>query len=38
MLRFLQNGPIVVNSDYSLRPNNYSWHNLADYFWIDQPM
>lgn len=33
-----QNGPIQLQSDYSAKPNQYSWNKLADYFWIDQPV
>ncbi|PPQ62877.1 hypothetical protein CVT24_006275 [Panaeolus cyanescens] len=33
----LENGPIRINSDFSASPNPYSWSNLADYFWLDQP-
>ncbi|KXN92402.1 Carboxypeptidase cpdS [Leucoagaricus sp. SymC.cos] len=33
-----ENGPIHINSDYSASPNNHSWTQLADYFWIDQPV
>ncbi|KAF9005246.1 Alpha/Beta hydrolase protein [Cyathus striatus] len=35
---FFENGPIRMNSDLSLSPHNQSWHNVADYFWIDQPV
>lgn len=35
---FLQNGPLQVTSNYSIRSNNYSWDRLADYIWIDQPV
>ncbi|KAF8202232.1 Alpha/Beta hydrolase protein [Pholiota molesta] len=35
---FFENGPIQLQSDYSAKPNPYSWNNLADYFWIDQPV
>jgi carboxypeptidase D len=38
MLNTPQNGPLLVNGDYSLRSNNHSWDKLADYFWIDQPV
>ncbi|KAL0953728.1 hypothetical protein HGRIS_004919 [Hohenbuehelia grisea] len=33
-----ENGPIRVNSDYSISSNNFSWNKVADYFWIDQPV
>ncbi|OSX64454.1 hypothetical protein POSPLADRAFT_1065593 [Postia placenta MAD-698-R-SB12] len=32
------NGPIHLNPDFSAYENNYSFSNLADYFWIDQPV
>jgi carboxypeptidase D len=38
MLVHPQNGPIHVASDYSVFSNNYSWHKLADYVWLDQPV
>ncbi|KAF9525357.1 Alpha/Beta hydrolase protein [Crepidotus variabilis] len=34
----VQNGPIRINADYSISPNNHSWTQLADYFWVDQPV
>ncbi|KAJ7049393.1 Alpha/Beta hydrolase protein, partial [Mycena amicta] len=30
-------GPIVVTKD-SLGPNNYSWHDIADIFFVDDPV
>lgn len=34
-----QNGPMRLDiEDYSAAPNNHSWSNLIDYFWIDQPV
>ncbi|KAI0773268.1 Alpha/Beta hydrolase protein [Trametes elegans] len=33
-----ENGPFRVNPDSSVEKNNYSWSNLADYFWVDQPV
>lgn len=33
-----ENGPIHLNPDFSAYENNYSFSNLADYFWIDQPV
>ncbi|OSX59957.1 hypothetical protein POSPLADRAFT_1048408 [Postia placenta MAD-698-R-SB12] len=32
------NGPIHLNPDFSAYENNYSFSNLADCFWIDQPV
>lgn len=34
----LENGPFRVQNDYSIVQNNYSWHKIADYIWIDQPV
>ncbi|KAF7770375.1 hypothetical protein Agabi119p4_6349 [Agaricus bisporus var. burnettii] len=34
-----ENGPMRLDiEDYSAAPNNHSWSNLIDYFWIDQPV
>ncbi|KAG9311823.1 Alpha/Beta hydrolase protein [Chiua virens] len=33
-----ENGPIRIRSDYSVVENKYSWTNVADYVWIDQPV
>ncbi|KAI0333871.1 alpha/beta-hydrolase [Cubamyces sp. BRFM 1775] len=33
-----ENGPIQINSDLSAQKNNFSWDNLADYIWVDQPV
>ncbi|KAJ7108223.1 Alpha/Beta hydrolase protein [Mycena epipterygia] len=33
-----ENGPLQVTGDYSIVQNNFSWNNLADTFWIDQPV
>ncbi|KAJ7202078.1 alpha/beta-hydrolase [Mycena pura] len=33
-----ENGPIHVTGTYSIVLNNFSWHQLADTFWIDQPV
>ncbi|KAG9311821.1 alpha beta-hydrolase [Chiua virens] len=35
---FFENGPIRIRSDYSVVENKYSWTNVADYVWIDQPV
>jgi len=35
---FFENGPLHVADDYSLFSNNFSWHTIADYVWIDQPV
>ncbi|KAK0467098.1 Alpha/Beta hydrolase protein [Desarmillaria tabescens] len=32
------NGPINIGGDYSASRNNYTWANVADYVWIDQPV
>ena len=34
----LQNGPIHVQPNGSWVSNNFSWNNLADTIWIDQPV
>jgi carboxypeptidase D len=33
-----ENGPIRLQDNYSVGPQNYSWDRVADYFWIDQPV
>ncbi|KAF8144926.1 alpha/beta-hydrolase [Mycena galopus ATCC 62051] len=33
-----ENGPLQVTGTYSIVQNNFSWNNLADTFWIDQPV
>ncbi|KAJ7726259.1 alpha/beta-hydrolase [Mycena maculata] len=33
-----ENGPLHVTGNYSIVKNNFSWNNLADTFWIDQPV
>ncbi|KAJ7202081.1 alpha/beta-hydrolase [Mycena pura] len=33
-----ENGPLRVTGTYSIVQNNLSWHQLADTFWIDQPV
>ncbi|OSD04770.1 alpha/beta-hydrolase [Trametes coccinea BRFM310] len=39
MLGFIyENGPIRVGPDGSPSHNEYSWDNVADYIWIDQPV
>ncbi|KAJ7763548.1 alpha beta-hydrolase [Mycena maculata] len=35
---FLENGPIRIAADGTISPNNYSWHTVADFIWIDQPV
>ncbi|KIM79111.1 hypothetical protein PILCRDRAFT_823685 [Piloderma croceum F 1598] len=35
---FLENGPLHMNQDYSIVPNNFSWNRQVDSFWIDQPV
>ncbi len=34
----LENGPIHVLEDGSLAQNNWSWSQLVDYIWVDQPV
>lgn len=34
----LENGPLLVTEDGSLRSNNASWSSLVDYVWVDQPV
>ncbi|KAF7983379.1 hypothetical protein HWV62_22379 [Athelia sp. TMB] len=34
----IENGPFKVQNDYSIYKNNYTFANLADYVWIDQPV
>ncbi|KAJ6511202.1 alpha/beta-hydrolase [Mycena sanguinolenta] len=33
-----ENGPLQVTGTYSIVQNNFSWNQLADTFWIDQPV
>ncbi|TDL15660.1 alpha/beta-hydrolase [Rickenella mellea] len=33
-----ENGPLQVTNTFSIVQNNFSWNNLADYVWIDQPV
>ncbi|KAK0202661.1 Alpha/Beta hydrolase protein [Desarmillaria ectypa] len=32
------NGPINIGGDYGALCNDYTWANVADYVWIDQPV
>ena len=32
----MKNGLFRVLEDYSIVQSNYSWHQVADYIWIDQ--
>ncbi|KAI0773275.1 alpha/beta-hydrolase [Trametes elegans] len=34
----IENGPIHINANLSAQQNQYSWHQLSDYIWIDQPV
>lgn len=34
----LENGPLRVQDDLSLRANNFSWNTLVDTFWVDNPV
>ncbi|KAG7094004.1 hypothetical protein E1B28_007634 [Marasmius oreades] len=33
-----ENGPIRLGPDYGASENKHSWHQIADYFWVDQPV
>ncbi|KAJ7655810.1 alpha/beta-hydrolase [Mycena polygramma] len=33
-----ENGPLHVTGTFSIVQNNFSWNNLADTFWVDQPV
>ncbi|KAJ7186610.1 Alpha/Beta hydrolase protein, partial [Mycena filopes] len=33
-----ENGPLQVTGTYSIVPNNFSWNDLADTIWVDQPV
>ncbi|KAF7361130.1 Carboxypeptidase [Mycena sanguinolenta] len=33
-----ENGPLQVTGTYSIVQNNFSWNQLADTFWVDQPV
>ena len=33
-----QNGPIHLDADSLPFENKFSWDNVADYVWIDQPV
>ncbi|PSR72472.1 hypothetical protein PHLCEN_2v11686 [Hermanssonia centrifuga] len=33
-----ENGPLHIQNNYSMASNNFSWHQLADYIWVDQPV
>ncbi|THH29780.1 hypothetical protein EUX98_g4414 [Antrodiella citrinella] len=33
-----ENGPIHIADDFTAFQNNFSWNNLADYIWVDQPV
>jgi carboxypeptidase D len=33
-----ENGPVKINADYSASENPNSWHHIADYIWLDQPV
>jgi carboxypeptidase D len=35
---FNENGPIQVQPGQQLASNPYAWNQLADYFWLDQPV
>jgi carboxypeptidase D len=35
---FNENGPIRVAPGHKLINNPYAWSQLADYFWVDQPV
>ncbi|KAL0572767.1 hypothetical protein V5O48_009200 [Marasmius crinis-equi] len=33
-----ENGPVRIGNDGGASENKHSWHHVADYFWIDQPV
>ncbi|KAJ7890888.1 alpha/beta-hydrolase [Mycena olivaceomarginata] len=33
-----ENGPLQVTGNFSIVENEFSWHKLADTFWVDQPV
>ncbi|KAK7685691.1 hypothetical protein QCA50_011035 [Cerrena zonata] len=33
-----ENGLLQIQNDYTIAANNWSWNQLADYVWIDQPV
>ncbi|KAI5123819.1 hypothetical protein M0805_009111 [Coniferiporia weirii] len=33
-----ETGPLRIQDDLSMKPNNYSWNNLVDSFWVDNPV
>ena len=35
---FTENGPYQVNGDLTLRSNPYSWNNIANLLFVDQPL
>ncbi|KAJ7073243.1 alpha/beta-hydrolase [Mycena belliarum] len=35
---FIENGPIRMADNGTVSENKFSWHKVADYIWIDQPV
>ena len=34
----LENGPLRIQDDLSMKQNEFAWSTLADMFWIDNPV
>lgn len=34
----LENGPLRIQDDLSIKANEFAWSTLADMFWIDNPV
>jgi carboxypeptidase C (cathepsin A) len=35
---FYENGPFSINHDLSLKNNSYSWNDVANVLYVDQPV